>query len=99
MLGFNTEAQGCLPFKITEEVQEGELLTVEWWDDARVDRSKSEEELRSFRRNGGAPFLRGQLVVQNHRGNLGKKMSTLSEYGWNTRSMTNKEGIDAGRLE
>ena len=34
MLGFNTEAQGWLPCKITEEVQEGALWTVDWWDDA-----------------------------------------------------------------
>ena len=50
MLGFNTEAQGWLPCKITEEDpdQEGPLWTVDWWDEAREDRLKREEELRPF---------------------------------------------------
>ena len=48
MLGFNTEAQGWLPCKITEEDQEGSLWTVDWWDESREDRLKREEELRPF---------------------------------------------------
>jgi hypothetical protein len=51
ILGINTETQGCLPWKMTEEVQEGELWTVDWWDDVREDRSKSEEEVRPLSRD------------------------------------------------
>ena len=35
-----------------EEVQEGELWTVNWWDDAREDRSKSGQEFRPFEETG-----------------------------------------------
>ena len=52
ILGINTETQGCLTWKMTEEVQEGELWTVDWWDDVREDRSKSEEEVRPFEESG-----------------------------------------------
>ena len=48
MLGFNMEAQGWLPCKISGEEQSETLWTVDWWDDAREDRSKRREELRPF---------------------------------------------------
>ena len=46
MLGFNTEAQGWLPCKITEEAEKEELWKLKWWDDSQEDRTKSESELR-----------------------------------------------------
>ena len=41
----------------------------------------------------------GTTMVQNHRENITQKMTPLSEYGWNTRTVTNKEGMEDGRLE
>ena len=84
MLGFNTEAQGWLPCKITEEDQEGALWTVDWWDESREDRLKREEELRPFEETGWWYRITGQ------------EMSQLSKLRWDVRAMTHKGGMEGG---
>ena len=64
MLGFNTEAQGCLPCKIIEEAQKGALWTVDCLDDAREDRSKREEEPRPFEEAGWWYRITGKTLVK-----------------------------------
>ena len=64
MLGFNTEAQGWLPCKITDEDQEGALWTVDWWDESREDRLKREEELRPFEEAGWWYRITGRSMAK-----------------------------------
>ncbi len=60
MLGFNNEAQGWVPCKIVEAPQEN-LWTVDWWDNSQGDRTKGEEGLRPFERQGGGTGLYRRL--------------------------------------
>ena len=64
MLGFNTEAQGCLPCKIIEEELKGTIWTVDWWDESRKDRSKGEEELRPFEEAGWWYRITGKALAK-----------------------------------
>ena len=64
MLGFNTEAQGWLLCKIIEEEQEGALWTVDWWDEAREDRSKREEEPCPFEEAGWWYRMTGRALAK-----------------------------------
>jgi hypothetical protein len=52
MLGFSNEAQGWFPCKIVEEDPQGQLWTVNWWDQSQGDRLKGEEELHPYEEVG-----------------------------------------------
>ena len=53
-----------LPFKITEEDQEGALWTVDWWDESREDRLKREEELRPFEESDWWYIITGRSLTK-----------------------------------
>ena len=63
ILVFNTEVQGWFPWKITEEVQEGVLWTLDWWDDTREDRYKREEEILPFEETGWWYRIKGKTLA------------------------------------
>jgi hypothetical protein len=67
-----------------EAVAQGELRKVDWWDNSKEDRTKGAEEL---------------LVVQDREESLVKKMSPLSKYRRNTRTMEDKRRMDTEGLE